>query len=128
MVLTNRKKTCLLSRSPKPCSYLFHVWSKSTELSTLRWMTVEPPSIEMIRNIFQVMFLFYTSRTKSSGSVIITDNVNRISTPLSAPLDTLFLWLSILIRFCVLFHVQWPLVRASKYRQCFNALLESILL
>lgn len=34
-----------LSRSPKPVSYLFHVWSKSTEPSTLRWMTVDPPSM-----------------------------------------------------------------------------------
>lgn len=49
-----------LSISPKPCSYLFHVWSNSTEPSTLRWMTVEPPPVELIKIIFWITsFCFY---------------------------------------------------------------------
>lgn len=62
-------KQCLLSRSPNPFSYLSHVWSKSTEPSTLCWMTVKPASIEWAREIFQVRLLLYKSHTSCLSTV-----------------------------------------------------------
>lgn len=113
-----------LSRSPKPFSYLSHVWSISTEPSTLRWMTVEPPSREWIGNIFQI-YIFqlsscctsHTKVTQGSGSLLIIDNVNGISTPLSDLSDNLFLWLSSLITFFLFVPCLLPLVSVSEYRK-----------
>lgn len=93
-------KKYLLSRSPNPCSYLFQVWSKSTEPSTLRWMTVEPSSVEFVTNIFQVKSLLYKSNKRLHKDHIANSSFG------------LVLWPVIVRPYWFLFRTYWPIVQA----------------